>query len=133
MAEPEAVEAPRPWWRRILGWIALGVGLIAVALGAGALALFYPLLHDDYQLDQAVLAVALDWRDFGEERARQRLQLEVAERAIQQPRVEDCVFVRDEELRVRCAWGVAIALPGGGSLPLSFESRAVVTASGDLK
>lgn len=126
-------ETPRPWWKRILGWLALVVGLVVVALGAGALALFYPLLRDDYQLDQAVLAVALDWRDFGEARARERLQRELASRSIEQPRLEDCVFVQERARTVRCTWGVAIALPGGRSLPLAFESRAVVTASGDLR
>lgn len=134
MAEQaQAPEEPRSWWRRLLGWLALGMGLIVVALGAGALALFYPLLRDDYQLDQAVLAVALDWRDFGEEKARQRLQIELSERAIRQPRIEDCRFEAADDRAVRCSWGVAIALPGGRSLPLSFESEAVVTAAGDLR
>ena len=129
---------PAPWrlqWQGWQGWRpALLIALVAVAAGAAAGTLFYPLFRDDYQLDQAVLAVALDWRDFGLERARERLSLEFADRSIHQARPADCRFDDGDDVRtVLCTWGVEIALPGESTLPLSFLSSATIDRDGDLK
>lgn len=135
MTDTDVTEASprRPWWRRLLGWLGLLLALVVVGAGAAGGALFYPLFRDDYQLDQAVLAVALDWRDFGMDRARERLSLEFADRGIQQARLADCRFDDAEVRSVSCEWGVEIALPGETALPLSFQSTASISADGDLR
>lgn len=137
MTSPEAAHAPAPsWGRRLLRGFGLVAGLGGVAASAGGAALLFPYLRDDYALDHVVQGVALDWRDFGEQRARARLDFELAHAAVGDwVGARDCAFTSERGVRqVHCQWGVELRLPWGeASLPLSFESRATVTATGDLQ
>lgn len=116
--------------RALLGMLA-GTAL-AVALPAGWL---YPYLRDDRSLDLIVRVVALDWRDFGESRARSRLEYELDHAGIGGwVKDDDCRFEREAEDRiVRCGWGVELPVPWlDVVLPLSFASEARIDSEGDL-
>lgn len=135
MTSPEAAPTPTRGRRLLRGFGFITV-LCGVAAFAGGAALLFPYLRDDYALDHAVQGVALDWRDFGEERARQRLDFELANAAVGHwVGAHDCAFTSEQGVRqVHCHWGVELRLPWAeASLPLSFESRATVTATGDLQ
>lgn len=116
--------------------VALAGGVTAaLALLFGAAVPFVPLLRADHALDQAVRAVALDWRDFGEERADERLRLELA-----QPPVtgrigrDDCELLDGDTRVVRCAWRVVFRVPlVERRLHLDFGSEATVTPEGALR
>lgn len=113
--------------------LALGVPLLLVLVWLASVV--GPMVRDDLMLDRAVRAVALDWRDFGEDAARARLQHELDAQGIGlYVGDDDCSLVTEGEQRVvRCAWRSAIRVPGTGwSLPLEFASSAVVDASGSL-
>jgi len=118
-------------------WLAWGLGLatvVAAVVALWPLRTLVPMLRDDRRLDGIVVAVALDWRDFGLERAVQRLQFEL-DRADIGPWVQetDCgLRDADDGVReVRCAWEVVIDHELlGVRLPVSFESLAQVDASG---
>jgi len=95
-----------------------------------------PYVLDDRKLDAIVKVVALDWRDFGEERARARLEVELDRRSIgSQVRDEDCRFEHQGEDRiVTCDWTVQVeVLLLGKTFPLSFRSTARITGSGDMR
>ena len=95
-----------------------------------------PYVLDDRKLDAIVKVVALDWRDFGEERARGRLEVELDRRSVgNQVRDEDCRFEHEGEDRiVRCAWTVQVeVLLLEKTFPLSFQSSARITPSGDMR
>lgn len=106
------------------------IGLALVGFVAAALiALMWGPLRDDRAVDEIVVAVALDWRDFGEARARERLQFELDQRAVTS-RVadEDCELATtaDGGRRVACGWIVALALPGEepfARIPFGSEAR----------
>jgi len=108
------------------------VGTCAVAAGA----LFGPYVQDDRALDRIVQAVALDWRDFGLETARTRLQYELDRQRIGlQVSDDDCTFeVLEGGTRVvRCAWAVEVPLPlSSRRIPMSFRSEARMEPDGDL-
>lgn len=115
--------------------VAAAFGLLAVAVAVGVGALLFPYVEDDWRLDNVVRVVALDWRDFGKDRARQRLLLEMTEGGIDTVvRPEDCRWSTTTAGRtLRCEWGVRIGLPGGGVWPLDFTSSADVSVDGDLR
>jgi hypothetical protein len=95
-----------------------------------------PYVLDDRKLDAIVKVVALDWRDFGEERARGRLEVELDQRSVgSQVRDEDCRFEQEGDDRVvRCAWTVQVeVLLLDRTFPLSFQSTARITGSGDMR
>ncbi len=95
-----------------------------------------PYVIDDRKLDAIVKVVALDWRDFGEERARGRLEVELDRRSVgHQVRDEDCRFEKQGDDRiVRCAWTVQVeVLLLDRTFPLSFRSTARITGSGDMR
>ena len=75
---------------RIVAVVALAVvALVAIAAGA----VVYPWVRDDMLLDRVVQAVALDWRDFGPDAARTRLQYELDHNRIgMQVADEDCAI-----------------------------------------
>ncbi len=111
-----------------------GVLVAGAALGVGVLV--GPLVLDDLALDRVVQAVALEWRDFGRERAWERLQYELDHKAVgMQVADEDCALKsRGENKVVECAWSAEVRLPGTRWAPtLSFTSRAVVMPDGDLR
>jgi hypothetical protein len=116
------------------GLVGLAVGLaLAVAL---PLALVAPYVADDVALDRIVRAVALDWRDFGEPKARERLEYELDHQGIgAQVRDGDCALGQDAGERfVACRWTVPVTLPGTELVwPLSFASTARIDAAGDLR
>ena len=121
-------------WLRIAGGIVVGTGLL-VTLAAAVVV--YPFVRDDVLLDRTVGAVALDWRDFGRERAVSRLQYELDNQGIgMQVGDDDCALTEDEggAKHVRCAWGVEVKVPmTEASLPLAFSSTATVHPDGDLR
>lgn len=138
-SEVSEISAPTPRparsWRPV--WLALATLLVA-AVGipaAGAAALVGPYFLDDWRLDHIVRAVALDWRDFGQDKAKERLQYELDHQGIG-PQIGDdtCRFVeQDGARRIDCAWTVDVRLPGmKQAFPLAFASTAKVTADGDL-
>jgi len=116
-----------------------GWGIVAfavlVVLGAPAM-LFGPYWLRDRNLDRIVVAVALDWRDFGDLTARERLTYEV-DRAGLAVYVDDdsCVFTLENGVRdVRCAWDEEVLVPlTKWSVPLSFSSHARILADGRLR
>lgn len=116
---------------------ALGMGFgSAIAVAAGAIWL-YPYYRDDRSLDRIVRVVALDWRDFGEVRARARLEYELDRAGIGMwVRDEDCALSVSPtgDRVVGCAWTADVALPGTSlTLPLSFASNAAIDARGELR
>lgn len=129
--------APRPgFFARVLRVLTGLFSLVVIALVAGTLALLGPYFRDDAALDLIVRAVALDWRDFGFERAIERFELERAAQSIG-PQIddEDCSMKkeRDGTRIVSCAWGVVLNVPGGLDVPIRFDSRAVVEPDGSLR
>jgi len=114
---------------------ALVLAALAVVV-TGAVALFGPFFLQDRALDGAVVVAALDWRDFGEDVATERLQLELDKRGIgRQVQDDDCVFSRDGEAReVRCAWDIVVQVPlAGWNVPLAFVSEARIDPAGELR
>lgn len=109
-------------------------GLVAVIV---LLWIVAPYLRDDWWMDRIVRIVALDWRDFGEERARSRLEYELDHRAIgMHVGDEDCTLrATAVGLRqVHCGWQVRLDVPALGlHVPLSFGSEVTITAEGDLQ
>lgn len=121
-----------PWKKRL----AATAGVIGAAVVLGAGLLVGPFLRDDLALDRVVQAVALEWRDFGRERAWERLQYELDHHAVgMQVADEDCVLEERAGKRiVECAWTAQVRVPGLSWPPtLSFSSRAVVMPDGDLR
>jgi len=120
------------WLKRLLMAATLAVVLAGCAVGA----VVGPYVLDDLALDRVVRAVALDWRDFGEERAAERLQYELDHQAIgTQVGDQDCRLESDEDDRfVRCRWVAELSVPGAGLvIPLTFRSTAQITKGGDIR
>ncbi len=121
----------RTWGRRAL------IGLLLVLVGWAtwpALQLLGYVL-DDLALDDVAVAIALDWRDFGEAAAQERLSFELDRLGVSDRLPSDACALRAEAggaRAVRCAWTVGLALPGLRPVPLSFGSEARVTAAGEL-
>lgn len=131
-AGPAEPAPPRRWLRRALLGFAAGA-LVVVAVPC---AVVFPYFRDDFRMDGVVRAVALDWRDFGEERARARLEYELDHQGIGlQLTEEDCALLAEDGVRrVACAWSVLIEVPFAEvGVPLAFESRAEIGADGDLR
>jgi hypothetical protein len=135
--------APRRWSLRAFRPRPDTVRRVLFGMGAGALIAMavpawfvFPYLRDDRALDRIVRIVALDWRDFGEARARSRLEYELDHARIGLwVRDEDCVLRTspDGDRRVACRWSVALVVPlVEVVVPLSFESLAAIGPEGDL-
>ena len=126
-------DARRGWVRTVsmASFLAVSVPLVVV------FALIGPLLRDDRRLDHIVRATALDWRDFGREKAVLRLQYELDHQRIGlQVSDADCGLDEPEPgtRRVRCAWVGEVQVPLiGKSFPLAFESEATIGPDGDLR
>lgn len=119
-----------PAVRRALYGMAFGA-VVAVALPIGWV---FPYFRDDYVLDGIVRAVALDWRDFGQDKAQARLEHELDHRGIGLwVGDEACQLVTSEhERRVTCQWVVSLAA-ADVSLPLAFRSSAAIDRDGNLR
>ena len=121
--------------RRVLAVMAGVLAVLATTLLGAMLALFAPVFLDDRSLDRIVAVVALDWRDFGRERAEERLLVELDRSGIG-PWVGDstCVLNERDSLReVVCSWDTEVAIPLlDRRVPLSFGSRAALDAEGRL-
>lgn len=115
-------------------WIALALTLLLGMLAALLGGPLVPYVIDDVRLDGIVRAVALDWRDFGEDEARERLQFELDAQGIDGAvRDESCELEMVEGGReVRCAWTVQAQVIWGTQV-LSFRSTARMDADGDLR
>ncbi len=116
--------------------VGIAFGLLVLSVVAVIAAIFGPYVRDDMRLDRIVRTVALDWRDFGEDKARTRLQYELDAQSIGAAIGDDnCTLTKDQDHRtVSCAWNVDVLIPGiGVSVPMSFESKALVAPDGDLQ
>lgn len=108
----------------------------AVVVVGVPLLLLSPYLRSDIVLDRIVKVVALDWRDFGEARARERLQYELDHRGIGlHVRAGDCTLsVIEGRRHVGCSWALRVPVPGAQMVvPLAFRSEAWVNADGDVE
>lgn len=131
--DPAAPPEPPRRTRRLVLW-ALGLPLLLV--GGAACWAAWPFLRDDLVLDRIVLAVALDWRDFGREKAQARLEYELDHQRIGlQVTDEDCALVEEDRIRrVECAWTGTARLPLFGiAVPLSFRSAAELSPDGTAR
>ena len=110
--------------------------MTAIAVLLGAALPLAPLLAADYALDGIVRAVALDVRDFGVDKGRERLSYELAAQGLE-GRVgpEQCrVEQQSDGIEVACAWEVVLEVPlVERRVPLPFRSEARVSSSGDLR
>jgi hypothetical protein len=131
--QPEGEEGKTGWYKRVklvacvVGLAVLGVPLITV----------FPYYADDWKLDRIVKMVALDWRDFGYEKAQVRLDYEL-------DKAEISMYVSDNTCKmtvidgqkrlVKCDWAVVLTLPfTHREVPLVFASEAVVDIQGNLE
>ena len=120
------------WRAGLLVALGMVVGTMFVAFGMP----FVSPILTDWRLDSELLGVVMDWRDFGEEKARQRLGFELERQGLSSHvGYEDCSFSVDEQGRnvVYCSWAVDVTLPFIQSrVPLAFSSTAMVSESGDV-
>lgn len=134
--DEEDAPPPRGPLRRALRVLAV-IGLLGVVASVvGTVALLFPYFRDDMKVDRIVRAVALDWRDFGIDKAGERFELELkAEGVGPQVGDEDCRFSKkpDGTREVSCVWGIVLNVPGGLDVPIRFESHAAIDPSGELR
>ena len=130
--------------RRWLVRFGLGILSIPLVLAGGLSALMWPYFRDDRALDEVVRVVALDWRDFGREKAEARLKFEVDARGVgfwvgdDSCRLDEAPAAAElepGERRVRCGWQTFVLIPGlsGRGIPLQFSSVAILAADGDVR
>ena len=93
-------------------------------------------IRDDWVLDGEVLGIAMDWRDFGEQKAQERLDWALSKRNLQHSiRNTDCVFETGAsgERTVKCLWTTEVVWPVlEWKLPMTFGSAAAIDVDGDL-
>ncbi len=121
--------------RRVLAVLGGVVAVFAMAALGAAVALFAPVFLDDRALDRTVAIVALDWRDFGREKAHERLLLELDKNGIGPwVRDTDCGLRNEAELRiVACSWDTVVHIPLiDARVPLRFESSAAIDNTGEF-
>ena len=123
----------RRWGKRA----SLAVSLLFFAAVVSMVVVVVPFVRDDFVLDQIVIAVALDWRDFGSAAAQERLKYEMDNRAIgMSVGDEHCSLTETPNglKRVQCQWQVEIAVPGSEHrIPLNFNSKAEIDEEGQLR
>jgi hypothetical protein len=137
-AAPSGVARADSRARRVIGpW---GLAAFGAAGAASLVALAFglwvgPSVRDDVALDWVVRAVALDWRDFGHERAVARLQYELDHQGIGGQVSDDhcrLTLTPTGDREVACEWVAELRLPFAGPVRLPFSSRAVVDREGRL-
>lgn len=121
--------------RWLLRSAALAV-VVALAVALWPLVPLVGMVRDDLVLERVVVAVALDWRDFGPTRAMRRLQVEL-DRGRIGPQVQDgdCGLrtLEDGTREVRCAWDVVIEHQlFDARWPIAFSSVARIGPDGAL-
>lgn len=119
------------WLKRVLVVVLLIPAVVLLLISW----LIGPYVLDDQRLDAIVMGVALDWRDFGEIKARQRLQYELDHQIGLQVGDDHCQFVEDDRGKhVSCAWSVRVPIPAAQRvIPLSFASSATISPDGELR
>lgn len=130
--DPSSPPRARGWLRRL----GIGMAIGAAAAIALPLAVVAPFVRDDWKLDRIVKVVALDWRDFGEQKARERLEYELDHQRIgMNVADDDCdLHAEGDARRVACEWGVVLPIPWTEwSVPLSFSSSAELAPDGALR
>lgn len=132
-APPRGSSAGWRWLRRLL----VTIGLVVVAALVFVFALVWPFVRDDLVLDRMVLAVALDWRDFGRDKAQARLEYELDHEGIGLQVVDESCLLEERssgERVVACRWTASVELPFvAWRVPLAFQSRAEVAPDGSLR
>ena len=129
----------RRFARSALKWAGrLGLLLIFLALTpvVATGAVLSPYVKDDLVLDRVVRTVALDWRDFGKDTAKTRLEYELDRQGIgMQVTDDDCTLTEDGVNKVvQCRWQAAFVVPGViEPMVLPFASRATIAENGDLR
>ena len=120
------------WQRSLLGGV-LAAMLLATVLFVSP---FVQPVRHDWNLDGEVLGVAMDWRDFDVDKAKERLDFEIQRQGMV-PWVskDDCQFVVENKSDrvVRCRWDVDVLIPVvGARVPMQFESQAVIRSDGEI-
>ncbi len=113
-----------------VGTLVVGAMLTLLAV---PVAVVGPLWVDDWRLDQIVRSVAADWRDFGADKASERLRYELDKAGLGDRLAgADCALEeREEERLVWCEWTAEVGVLGSArSMELSFSSRARVPGPG---
>lgn len=116
--------------------VAIAAVLLAASVALWPLLPLVGMVRDDLLLERIVVAVALDWRDFGATRAMRRLQVELDRGGIG-PQVQDgdCGLrtLLDGTRQVRCAWDVVIEHElFDARWPVAFTSVAEIDPDGRL-
>ncbi len=122
-------------WRRVLLGTLAAVGLVAVGWAAGPAWAVGGHVRDRWAIVAVAVAAALDWRDFGRDRALQRLQFGLDRARVAVVRDEDCELVASTGIReVRCAWSVAVHVPFvDRPWVIDFSARAAIDRQGALR
>ena len=122
--------------REILGvlpWVLASGTVLVLLLGIAAWA--GPAVSDQIKLDWIVRTVALDWRDFGRDRAFQRLQYELDHQGVGLHIVEQGCVLRalpEGHREVRCDWHASLPVPLSAPWVIPRSARAVVDPDGRL-
>jgi hypothetical protein len=125
--------------RRFSYWIqrlAIALALALVLVVTTTAIVIGPWVRDHLRLDWVVRAVALDWRDHGLEPAKERLQYELDHQGIGRwVADQNCQFIEPSEQRtVVCNWTGYLHVPiVERIIPLKFQSKASIDASGDIQ
>jgi len=93
-------------------------------------------IRDAWALQGDLLAVAMDWRDFGENKAVERLGWTLKHRELGESlSMDDCQFqtAPSGDRRVSCVWEVVARWPGlDWHYTLQFEAAAVLDPAGEV-
>ena len=117
-------------------WI-IGGGLTVSVLTL-AILLLWPFagpLRADWTLDGDLMAVVMDWRDFGRNKAETRLGWVLRQRGLERYLTTDaCVFNGTDQgvKSITCAWFTTVDVPLYGPVDLHLQSYARVDESGEV-
>ncbi len=112
--------------RGVAWFLAASASSFVVALAV----LVWPAVRLQMTLDKVVRTVALDWRDFGRERAEERLAVEFGRIGVDGRR---CSFVEEDAVRsVVCGLDIPVAL-GSWVVNLPVGATAALGPGGEIQ